>query len=194
MHIISGELKGRKLQLSAKQIGNAELRPTTNYSKQVLFNLLNNNKTVAFDFADKTILDAFCGTGSVGFELFSRGAKHVTFMDANKIHTNQIIKNSVQYGVPFKTYTGYLPQMELEDKFDLIFADPPYDEGAGKIARVISNFLNQNLNEGGLIALEVQNGRTFLEKFEKSLLKYEISERMILNWTCSSRTKFLFFR
>ena len=78
MHVISGTLKGRVINQSTNS------RPTTNYCKQVLFNLLSNNSFVARDIASSRVLDGFCGTGAIGFEFLSRGALHVDFIDNNK--------------------------------------------------------------------------------------------------------------
>ena len=69
MRIISGIYKGRRFQLPK----NFKARPTTDFAKEGLFNMLNNR----IDFEDIRMLDLFAGTGSIGLEFLSRGAAHV---------------------------------------------------------------------------------------------------------------------
>lgn len=122
MRIISGIYKGRKLDLPKK----LTLRPTTDMAKESLFNVLNN----IVDFDDIEALDLFSGTGSISYELVSRGAKSVVSVESNgqqirfiesviqklEIEEMRIVRMDVfQY---FKTN---------KRSFDFIFADPPYD-------------------------------------------------------------------
>lgn len=122
MRIVSGSLKGRRLQPPV----NLPVRPTTDYAKEGLFNVLNN----LVDFETIKVLDLFSGTGNIAFEFLSRGAPEVVAVDANTRCVEFIRKCAASLGVsglkPIRSncfvfikhaYTG----------FDMIFADPPYD-------------------------------------------------------------------
>lgn len=148
MRIISGKLKGRSL-LVPKNFGG---RPTTDFAREGLFNVLNN----LIEFQGLRVLDLFAGTGAFGLECFSRGADSVRFIEISGLHAKFIsdnlkhfeIKNaSVSKGDVFKL----LPLST--EKLDLIFADPPFD--LDKLETLPDLVLQSNLlNEGGLFVLE----------------------------------------
>ncbi|QIK58990.1 methyltransferase domain-containing protein [Dysgonomonas sp. HDW5A] len=122
MRIVSGRYKGRRLDLPK----NFKARPTTDFAKENLFNILSNS----IDWEDVKALDLFGGTGSISFELVSRGCPQVTCVE----------KYPPNYSFIEKT-KGLLDAKELrifkmdvfkfleisKDQFDFIFADPPYD-------------------------------------------------------------------
>jgi 16S rRNA (guanine966-N2)-methyltransferase len=124
MRIISGRFKGHHLiSFQAKHI-----RPTTDRVKETLFNKIN------FEAHFGRVLDLFCGTGNLGLEALSRGATHVTFVDAHKqsiqITRDNIVKLKVTKDeslVIQKDVLHYLKQYSGE-AFDIIFADPPFTE------------------------------------------------------------------
>ena len=123
MRIIGGQFKGRRFHPPAK---NWPTRPTTDYAKEGLFNILNNH----FDFEELKVLDLFGGTGNHSYEFISRGCRDVTYVD--------------KYGgcVAFVKKTAELLQIEdyiqinradvfrfmkhTTAKYDYIFAGPPY--------------------------------------------------------------------
>ena len=122
MRIISGSLKGRKL-IPPKS---AEIRPTADRAKETLFNIVCNR----YSLSGARVLELFCGSGAVGFECISRGAEEVVFVALN---IDLAKKNAEHLGVIDKCrfingdsmkFTG-----TLSEKFDFIFADPPYDFG-----------------------------------------------------------------
>ncbi len=123
MRIIGGKFKSRRFNPPAK---NWPTRPTTDFAKEGLFNILNNN----IDFEETKMLDLFCGTGNHSYEFISRGCKEVTCVDKF-------------YGcIKFVTATAKLLDIEEElnivkadvfkfiaqtgAKYDYIFAGPPY--------------------------------------------------------------------
>ena len=122
MRIISGTHKGRNIPVRK----NFAARPTTDFAKENLFNILNNN----FDFDELNVLDLFGGTGSISFEFASRGTKHITCIEKD-FKSAQFIRNTsesfkfdnikVIQGDVFKLTT------KLTQRFDIIFADPPFD-------------------------------------------------------------------
>jgi RNA methyltransferase, RsmD family len=122
MRIIRGKYGRRRFQIPK----NITARPTTDFARENLFNVLNNR----IDFEDIHALDLFSGTGAVSFELLSRGAekvvsveKHSTQYDfINKVAKELKDDNIVTVkGDVFKFITS------TKEKFDFIFADPPYD-------------------------------------------------------------------
>lgn len=122
MRIISGTYKGHRLTPPS----NITARPTTDFAKEGLFNVLNNR----VDFEEITALDMFGGTGAISYELASRGCPSVTTVELNNRHVAFIQKvcrelkfDSIRLiqGDVFK----FIKSSHM--KFDFIFADPPYD-------------------------------------------------------------------
>ena len=91
MRIISGIFKGRLINVPQSK----EIRPTTDRVRETLFNLLNNR----IDFEDIEILDFYSGSGSLGLECISRGAKHVTFVERNFQIYKNLLENIKSLGV-----------------------------------------------------------------------------------------------
>jgi 16S rRNA (guanine(966)-N(2))-methyltransferase RsmD len=122
MRIISGKFKGKRIQEDKK----ITARPTTDFAKEGLFNLLNNN----IDFEDISVLNLFAGTGSIGFEFISRGCKEVIAIeksDREIAYINKICKElHIDNHYTYKTDVfRYIESCRM--KFDVIFADPPYE-------------------------------------------------------------------
>ncbi len=123
MRIISGRARGTKLMT----IEGLETRPTTDRVKESLFNLLQ------YDFYDKTVLDLFAGSGALGLEGISRGAKSATFVDMNKECIGVIRKNAEKIRAldEAKIVQGdcisAIHRLE-KDSIDIIFMDPPYSK------------------------------------------------------------------
>jgi 16S rRNA (guanine966-N2)-methyltransferase len=122
MRIISGTHKGRPIYPP----GNLPVRPTTDFAKESLFNILNNR----IDFEELTVLDLFAGTGSISFEFASRGASLITAVD-NNFHCTEFIRTTSaamkfqQIKAVKANVFSFLGFCKLQ--YDLIFADPPYD-------------------------------------------------------------------
>src|SRR5579862_6593699 len=122
MRIISGLLGGRKIQPPAKM---PNTRPTTDIAKEGLFNILQHN----VDFENMKTLDLFGGTGSISYELASRGASDLTVIEKDFAMYEFIKKTSLELNIKnFKVIKAdvfkYLEQ--CNDEFDFIFAGPPY--------------------------------------------------------------------
>ena len=122
MRIISGTHGGRKIAPPAKM---PHTRPTTDIAKEGLFNILENN----LDISTLKTLDIFGGTGSISYELASRGAQDLTIIERDSTMYGFIKKNAEALG--FENFK--VIQMEVfrflqqcTDQFDLIFAGPPY--------------------------------------------------------------------
>ena len=123
MRIVGGKLKSRKLSVSSK----AKFRPTADRVKESIFNILEG------EIEEKEVLDLFAGTGNLGIEAISRGAKKVTFVDSSTWSAKTIKKNLEDLGclgcaeilkLDYKKAIQKLAQKGR--KFDIVFADPPY--------------------------------------------------------------------
>lgn len=120
MRIISGAYKGRRLKSPPKT---AKVRPTTDRVRETLFNLLSNMT----DMNDATVLDLFCGTGSLGLECLSRGASEVTFVDLDvRTATGnvELVGGGDAADIIKSDALRYLKR--AAKRFDIVFADPPY--------------------------------------------------------------------
>ena len=121
MRIISGIYGGRRLSPPK----NITARPTTDFAKESLFNLLNNR----LDFDGIDMLDLFAGTGGIGIECVSRGAREVTSVEIAHVQQNWIISCCRQLGIKnLSVIRGDVFKFlsACRTKYDLIFADPPY--------------------------------------------------------------------
>ncbi|MCL2682041.1 MAG: 16S rRNA (guanine(966)-N(2))-methyltransferase RsmD [Bacteroidales bacterium] len=122
MRIVSGFLKGRRIQAPA----NLPTRPTTDFAKESLFNILNNR----VDFDDLDVLDLFAGIGSISYEFASRGAKSVLAVENNP-KCADFIKQTAEHLHIENLYVmrtdAFAYIAKTRQTFDVIFADPPYD-------------------------------------------------------------------
>ena len=122
MRIISGIFRGKQIQPP----GNFKARPTTDFAKESLFNILLNK----FDLKEVDVLDLFAGTGSITYEFASRGARSVVAVENNPDHYRFIRKTCDALDLQLVTVIRgdvfrYLKKPV--QSFDIIFADPPYD-------------------------------------------------------------------
>jgi len=126
MRIISGTSKGRKLVTPR----NRSLRPTADRVKESIFNILRG------EIEEKQVLDLFAGTGNLGIEALSRGARKVVFVEKGRHALGLIQKNLAQFGLEGRSEVlpidanraiGILKQRG--ETFDLILMDPPYERG-----------------------------------------------------------------
>ena len=121
MRIISGKLKGRKIL----PLSELKARPTTDFAKEGLFNILENRTIIE----GSTVLDLFSGTGGISLEFISRDAASVTAVEINRTHAEYIKKSAKQLGIDNLTVlqADALKYINAcRRKFDIIFADPPY--------------------------------------------------------------------
>jgi len=149
MRIISGTFKGRRIQAPK----NLPVRPTTDMSKEALFNILNNQ----FDFSELRILDLFSGTGNISYEFASRGSKPITSVDGNFGCVQFIRRTAAEFDMdihPIKSDVFSFLE-KAKGPFDIIFADPPYDLAQKDFEKIsILVFQNELLNEDGLMVIE----------------------------------------
>ncbi|MBR4854618.1 MAG: RsmD family RNA methyltransferase [Alistipes sp.] len=148
MRIISGTLGGRMINPPK----NLRARPTTDFAKENLFNVLGN----MVDFEEIDVLDLFAGTGSISYEFASRGAKSVTSVEINAVHYNFIRSTAKSFGLsnlhPVKANV-FLYVKSCPKQFDVIFSDAPYDlEGSEQV--VADVFEKGLLKDEGILIFE----------------------------------------
>ncbi len=147
MHIISGKYRGKKL----KGFEVDGTRPTMDRVKESLFGMIQSY------VGDSRVLDLFAGSGALGLEAISNGAREAYLVD-NNIEAIKVIRDNIKnmdddIKVIKSDYKKFLK--ETDEKFDIIFLDPPYRKGLmGKALRVIEE--RDLLNEGGLVVCEYE--------------------------------------
>lgn len=117
--ITSGLFRGREL----KAPQNGVTHPMGSREKLALFNSLSDK------IKDKIILDVFAGTGALGLEALSRGASHVTFIEADKKAAEILKQNAIVLGVFEQVciYNTKAEKIDFDSPFDIVIADPPYE-------------------------------------------------------------------
>ena len=122
MRIIAGTLRGRRFDPPQ----NFDARPTTDFAKENIFNVLTN----FIDYTTLHALDLFAGSGSISYELASRGCPNITTIEINKLHHHFILKTTTQLGLNNTIHpiqTNALKYIKTTTStYNLIFADPPY--------------------------------------------------------------------
>ena len=150
MRIISGTFRGARLP----QLPKAQLRPTAERVREALFSILGS------DVCGVAVLDLFAGTGSLGYEALSRGAKSVTLVEkevrlANKLvefrQNMQLSHDVTVLNMDAARAVNLLAKREI--RFGLIFLDPPYDSNWISMLFASDYFLGL-ISSGGLIAVE----------------------------------------
>ncbi|MBO0662122.1 16S rRNA (guanine(966)-N(2))-methyltransferase RsmD [Jiella sp. MQZ9-1] len=133
MRIVAGEFRGRKLAEPKSD----RIRPTTDRNRETLFNILAHRRE--FDLVDARILDLFSGTGALGFEALSRGARFCLFVEEDVEARGLIRSNMEAFGLNgrakiFRRDATKLGVPGTMEPFDMVFADPPYAKGLGERA------------------------------------------------------------
>ena len=125
MRVIAGE----KRHLILKTLSDLSIRPTTDKIKETLFNMLH------FSLPNTNFLDLFAGSGAIGIEALSRGAKFCTFVDNNDKAINVIKENLTHTKLLDKAKVvranadSFVLNNNSNIKYDIVFMDPPYDKG-----------------------------------------------------------------
>lgn len=149
MRVITGSARGRKLQT----LEGDDVRPTTDKVKEAIFSIVH------FDIDGSNVLDLFSGSGQLGIEAISRGAKRCTFVDASQRSvriTNENIKHTgfeEQSDVLHTDSLGYLKT--CRQTFDLAFLDPPYRKG---ILEEALPLLEKHMSDRGIVVCEHETG------------------------------------
>ena len=163
MRIISGKARGTKINT----IDEVTTRPTLDRVRESLFNIIQNYVSNTY------VLDIFAGSGALGIEALSRGAKHAVFCDINKdavkiINENlmktRLKENAIVYNMNYKKMIEKLSKNDI--KFDIVFVDPPYKENlaVNSVKLIIQNNL---LNENGIIIIETDEKERDLKELQE---------------------------
>jgi 16S rRNA (guanine966-N2)-methyltransferase len=155
VRIIGGKHKGRTIRVDK----GLDLRPTTDFAKEGLFNILSNK----IDFDGLNVLDLFSGTGNIAFEFSSRGA-NVTSVDKQHDCVRFISKTSKELELNINTVKSDVFKFlqTHTHAYDLIFADPPFDlENIPEIHQLVMQ--NKLVKEGGWLIIE-HGSRTHLNE------------------------------
>ena len=156
LKIIAGKHRGRKLSFQK----NKNIRPTKSMAREAIFSILDNMlKVNGQEFSDISILDLCCGSGAMSLEAISRGAKRALLVD-NERASLKIAENNIKLlNEELAAQTLYADIRNLknfDEKFDVIFIDPPYDMHI--INKSLRNIIqNEILNYNGIIIFEIQN-------------------------------------
>lgn len=170
MRIISGRFKGHQLVAFKAD----HIRPTTDRVKETMFNKL------MFDLEGARVLDLFCGTGNLGLEALSRGARECIFVEKNPKSIEIARKNieklkvaSSEYKIINMDVLTYLRAYQGEP-FDIIFADPPFTE---KMAHAVMEAASQSAAFGAHTVLTIESERKErMEDLYSELERYDARE------------------
>ena len=181
MRIIAGEYKGRMLDFPK----NVDVRPTQDRVREALFNV------IAPQIQGKLVLDLFAGSGSLGIEAISRGAKKATFVENNLKCIHIIKKNIEKVAIESKTAILKMDVFkalgtfdEKGDIFDIVFLDPPYYKELPKKALIM-------LSQYDILS---PTNTIVIEHFKKDNIPENINNILIYNQKKYGDTVLSFFR
>jgi 16S rRNA (guanine(966)-N(2))-methyltransferase RsmD len=145
MRVITGEARGRKLIT----LEGEDVRPTTDRVKEGMFNIIQ------FDLEGASVLDLFAGSGQLGIEALSRGAKHCTFVDSANRSVEVVKQNLKSVGFE-KRASVFCGDSKMyinlsRDKFDVALLDPPYNKG---VIDEVLPIVAEKMTENGVIICE----------------------------------------
>ena len=147
MKIISGSKKSHIVNAPK----NLPSRPTSGLVKESLFNILNNY----FNFNNIRVLDLYAGTGNISYEFGSRGCQEIDSIDINSRCTSFIRKKSLELNFKINAITSSTDRFikKNQSKYNIIFADPPYNYMIGEYTELINSIFDLNMlyDEGFLV-------------------------------------------
>ena len=155
MRVITGTARGRKLAA----LEGVEVRPTTDMVKEAMFSILQ------FEVEGANVLDLFAGSGQLGIEALSRGARGCVFVDSSRDSQNITRQNLQHTGlssaarVAAMDYAAFL--RSTKDTFDIALLDPPYEKG---LAAEALPLLVGKMSPGGAILCETRKGEPMPER------------------------------
>ena len=182
MRVIAGMAKGHKL-VSPQGL---ETRPTTDRIKETLFNIISSN----INIYEKRVLDLFSGSGAIGIEFLSRGADKAFFVDNNVKAIEALNQNLTHTKLKDKAvivksdvFMALKKFSENDQRFDIIFLDPPY--AAGVYKSVIKEIINLKLlRKNGLVIAEQPSDKALVEIDGLKLLRQKDYKTTIMSfWT-----------
>ena len=130
MRIVSGTLKGKKIDF----LKSATTRPLRDFVKESFFNIIKHSSQIDTSILNSNVLDLYSGIGSFGIECVSRGAKKITFVENDSKALSVLKKNILQLKIDKKCNVfetkiiSFLNRLRKDDKYEIIFLDPPFSE------------------------------------------------------------------
>ncbi len=157
MRIIGGQLKGRKFNPKADKW---PTRPTTDYAKEALFNILQNN----YQFASLKVLDLFGGTGNITFEFASRGCPVIKYVEKFRPAVSFVKKTSKELDLDdqIEVISADVFRFILSEdaKYDIVFADPPYNHP--RLSELPDHIFDSGIvAENGIVIVEHDQSNDF---------------------------------
>ena len=168
MRVITGTARGRKLET----LDGLDVRPTTEIVKEAVFSMIH------FRLPAANVADIFAGSGQMGIEAISRGARKVTFVDQSRASIEIIRRNLATTGLASQADVV----MDSAESFDFIFLDPPYNRGFGM---KLLPLLGQALAPGGLVLFEHARDEVLPEEIGglKRVKEYRYGKTLITTYT-----------
>jgi 16S rRNA (guanine966-N2)-methyltransferase len=185
MRIIAGTFRGKKI-LEPKD---SQTRPLKDIAKESIFNILNHSNKFKINLENSNILDLFSGVGSFGIECLSRGAKNVVFVEKYDavlpvLKKNlQSLKSTENYKIIEKDIYDTNFFSKFNEKFDVIFMDPPYKEK--NIDLLLNNIKNEKiLKKNGILIIHRRKDEKDIIPNKLNIIeekKYGLSKIIFLN-------------
>ncbi len=156
MRIVGGKWKGRAIEAPK---GREVTRPTTDRGREQMASMILSAR--GLDIEGDSVLDAFAGSGAMGFELLSRGAAHATLVDVDRPSAARLKRTASALGAGAREYTatcgdvfalaaaGRLPGAP----FDIVFLDPPYAFEAARVSQLVEDLLANNMLADGCVVM-----------------------------------------
>ncbi len=156
MRIVGGKWKGRAIEAPK---GRDVTRPTTDRGREQMASMILSAR--GLDIEGDSVLDAFAGSGAMGFELLSRGAAHATLVDVDRPSAARLKRTAASLGAGARDYAavcgdvfalaaaGRLPGAP----FDVVFLDPPYAFEAARVSGLVDDLLANNMLAKGCVVM-----------------------------------------
>ena len=164
MRVITGSARGRVLESPA----GLDVRPTVDRVKEAVFSIIQ------FEIEGRSVLDLFAGSGQLGIEALSRGAKSATFVDKDKSSVEVVTRNVAKTGFERSSRIvcsdSFSFLMLTKDKYDIVFLDPPY--GSGLLQKAIP-LAAERMNPGGVMVCESPYGEELPEQASENYSRYK---------------------
>ena len=161
MRVITGSARGRKLET----LSGGDVRPTTDKVKEAVFS------AIQFDIEGRSFLDLFAGSGQMGIEALSRGAKSATFIDKSRKSVEIVRKNLNSAGLYDKARVLHADSLSFIDSitepFDIVYLDPPFNSGL--LQKALPKIAEKVKNTGVIIA-ENEENEDILQKYGDFML------------------------
>lgn len=162
MRVITGTARGKRLGT----LEGIDVRPTSDRVKEAIFSIIH------FDIEGSTVLDLFSGSGQLGIEALSRGAKYATFVDQSRNSVEMTKENLMSTGLMSNSRVTTMNAVDFlngtKSTFDIAFLDPPYNKG---ILMEVLPLLEKKMTDGGIVLCEHESKLQLSDDFEKLKFK-----------------------